>query len=76
MKIICAALFLTIMLIMNSSTVFSKELVRGGNLDIVEKRLLDIENHHIDLEREEDVLDELKTKPAIHMTETALETAH
>merc|ERR1711973_641575 len=75
MKTVCTTLFLTIVVVIHSPMASSKELVRGGNLDITEQRLLDIELHHMDLEREEDLLQALMTKPAVHITEAVMENA-
>ena len=56
MKTVWITLLFTIVVVIHSPMASTKELVRGGNLDITESRLLDIEYHHIDLEHEEDLL--------------------
>ena len=75
MKTVGITLLFTIVVVIHSPMASTKELVRGGNLDITESRLLDIEYHHIDLEHEEDLLQALMTKPAVHITETVMERA-
>ena len=75
MKIVVMTLVLSIMIVMNTPLVSSTELVRGGNLDTVEERLAAIEEHHVDLEYEESLLEALKTKPAMFSTEVVMETA-
>ena len=75
MKTVWLTLLFTIVVVIHSPMASSKELVRGGNLDITEQRLLDIELHHMDLEHEEDLLQALMTKPAVHITEAVMERA-
>ena len=75
MKTVWITLLFSIVVIMHSPMVSSEELVRGGNLDITEQRLLDIELHHMDLEHEEDLLQALMTKPAVYVTEAVMENA-
>ena len=75
MKTVWITLLFSIVVVIHSPMTSSKELVRGGNLDITEQRLLDIELHHMDLEHEEDLLQALMTKPAVYVTEAVMENA-
>ena len=75
MKTVAQTLILSIMIVLNTQSGSSVELVRGGNLDTVESRLEMIEEHHIDLEQEETLLEALKTKSSIPQTEIIMEDA-
>ena len=75
MKVLSVGIVFSVIVSMSLPSVSSEELVRGGNLDDVENRLADIENHHLDLEHEEDLLQGLKQSVDIHQTETIMEVA-
>ena len=60
MKFLLPLVALSLMVAFKAS--LGEELVRGGNLDLIQGQLLHMEGHHEDLEKFEDKLDVLITK--------------